>query len=72
MAIGMGSPLLLVGVAGGRFLPHAGAWMTTVKTLFGVLFLAGHETSASALTWVFYLLATQPALVARLAIVSNA
>jgi len=40
MAIGMGSPLLLVGVAGGRFLPHAGVWMTTVKTLFGVLFLA--------------------------------
>ncbi|HEX9706858.1 MAG TPA: protein-disulfide reductase DsbD [Steroidobacteraceae bacterium] len=40
MAIGMGAPLLLVGVAGGRFLPHAGAWMTTVKTLFGVLFLA--------------------------------
>jgi thiol:disulfide interchange protein DsbD len=40
MAIGMGSPLLLVGVAGGRFLPHAGTWMTTVKTLFGVLFLA--------------------------------
>ena len=39
MAIGMGFPLLLVGVAGGRFLPHAGAWMTTVKTLFGVLFL---------------------------------
>jgi cytochrome P450 len=32
----------------------------------GVLFLAGHETSASALTWVFYLLAKQPAVVARL------
>jgi cytochrome P450 len=32
----------------------------------GVLFLAGHETSASALTWVFAILATQPALVARL------
>ena len=32
----------------------------------GVLFLAGHETSASALTWVFYILATQPALVVRL------
>jgi thiol:disulfide interchange protein DsbD len=40
MAIGMGSPLLLVGVAGGRFMPHAGPWMTTIKTLFGVLFLA--------------------------------
>jgi cytochrome P450 len=31
----------------------------------GVLFLAGHETSASALTWVFYLLATHPDLVRR-------
>ena len=39
MGIGMGAPLLLVGVAGGRFLPHAGSWMTTVKALFGVLFL---------------------------------
>jgi cytochrome P450 len=32
----------------------------------GVLFLAGHETSASALTWAFYILATQPLLVERL------
>ncbi|MBX3702888.1 MAG: protein-disulfide reductase DsbD [Steroidobacteraceae bacterium] len=40
MAMGMGAPLLLVGVAGGRFLPHAGPWMTAIKTLFGVLFLA--------------------------------
>jgi thioredoxin:protein disulfide reductase len=40
MGIGMGAPLLLVGVAGGRFLPHAGPWMTTVKAMFGVLFLA--------------------------------
>ena len=40
MGIGMGAPLLLVGVAGGRFLPHAGPWMNTVKALFGVLFLA--------------------------------
>jgi thiol:disulfide interchange protein DsbD len=39
MAMGMGVPLLLVGVAGGRFLPHAGAWMTTIKSLFGVIFL---------------------------------
>jgi cytochrome P450 len=31
----------------------------------GVLFLAGHETSASALTWVFFILAMQPHLVAR-------
>ncbi|MBU8540536.1 cytochrome P450 [Roseomonas tokyonensis] len=32
----------------------------------GVLFLAGHETSASALTWVFFLLASRPDFVARL------
>ncbi|MFC7690358.1 cytochrome P450 [Paeniroseomonas aquatica] len=32
----------------------------------GVLFLAGHETSASVLTWVFFILATQPQVVARM------
>jgi cytochrome P450 len=32
----------------------------------GVLFLAGHETSASALTWAFFLLAMAPGQVARL------
>lgn len=32
----------------------------------GVFFLAGHETSASALTWAFFLLATQPTVLARL------
>ncbi len=32
----------------------------------GVMFLAGHETSASALTWVFYLLSQQPEAVKRI------
>lgn len=32
----------------------------------GVFFLAGHETSASALTWVFFLLAEQPSWISRL------
>jgi thiol:disulfide interchange protein DsbD len=40
MSIGMGTPLLLVGASAGKLLPRAGAWMDTVKNLFGVLFLA--------------------------------
>lgn len=32
----------------------------------GVLFLAGHETSASALTWAFYILANRPDVVTRI------
>ncbi len=32
----------------------------------GVFFLAGHETTASVLTWVFYILACQPDLAERL------
>jgi thiol:disulfide interchange protein DsbD len=40
MSIGMGMPLLLVGASAGKLLPKAGAWMDTIKNLFGVLFLA--------------------------------
>jgi cytochrome P450 len=32
----------------------------------GVFFLAGHETTASVLTWVFFILSEQPAVAARL------
>lgn len=40
MALGMGVPLLLVGVAGGTLLPRAGAWMKAVKAFLGVTLLA--------------------------------
>jgi len=40
MAIGMGIPLLLVGLSAGSLLPRAGAWMESVKRFFGVLMLA--------------------------------
>jgi len=40
MALGMSIPLLLVGVSAGSLLPRAGAWMESVKRLFGVLMLA--------------------------------
>jgi thiol:disulfide interchange protein DsbD len=39
MGLGMGVPLLFIGTLGGKFLPKAGQWMNTVKTIFGVLLL---------------------------------
>jgi thiol:disulfide interchange protein DsbD len=40
MALGMGVPLVAVGVTEGALLPRAGAWMHGVKRFFGVLLLA--------------------------------
>ncbi len=40
MAIGMGVPLLAVGVSEGALLPKSGPWMVRVKQVFGVLLLA--------------------------------
>ena len=40
MALGMGVPLLVVGLSAGTLLPRAGAWMEAVKKGFGVLLLA--------------------------------
>jgi thiol:disulfide interchange protein DsbD len=40
LALGMGVPLLLVGVSAGALLPRAGGWMNAVKYFFGVLMLA--------------------------------
>jgi thiol:disulfide interchange protein DsbD len=40
MAIGMGIPLLVVGVSEGALLPKSGPWMVRIKHLFGVLLLA--------------------------------
>ena len=39
MALGMGTPLLVVGASAGALLPKAGPWMDTVKRFFGVLLL---------------------------------
>ena len=40
MALGMGVPLVVVGVSEGAFLPKSGPWMVSVKKFFGVLLLA--------------------------------
>jgi thioredoxin:protein disulfide reductase len=39
MALGMGVPLIVVGVSEGALLPKAGAWMVAVRKFFGVLLL---------------------------------
>jgi len=40
MALGMGVPLLIIGISAGTLLPKAGAWMESVKRFFGVMMLA--------------------------------
>ena len=39
MALGMGTPLLLIGLSAGELLPKVGAWMNAVKRFFGFLLL---------------------------------
>jgi thiol:disulfide interchange protein DsbD len=39
LAIGMGTPLLLIGASAGKILPKAGAWMNAVKAGFGVVMI---------------------------------
>ncbi|WP_430460716.1 protein-disulfide reductase DsbD [Thalassolituus sp. LLYu03] len=40
LGMGMGAPLLLIGLSGGRLLPKAGNWMLIIKSAFGVGLLA--------------------------------
>ncbi len=40
MALGMGVPLIALGASGGRLLLRSGAWMVSIKQIFGVLLLA--------------------------------
>ena len=39
MSIGMGLPLIVVGVSAGKFMPKPGDWMTLVSAIFGVVML---------------------------------
>lgn len=40
LSLGMGTPLLLIGISAGKLLPKAGYWMNTVKSFFGVMLVA--------------------------------
>ena len=39
MGLGMGAPLLVIGLSAGALLPKAGPWMTTIKKIFGFVLL---------------------------------
>ena len=39
LGLGMGLPLLLIGMGGGKWLPKAGVWMDKVKAFFGYMLL---------------------------------
>jgi len=39
MSLGMGVPLLIVGLGAGKFMPRAGGWMIGVNRVFGVIML---------------------------------
>jgi len=40
LSLGMGVPLLLMGISGGKLLPKAGAWMEVIKGIFGFMLLS--------------------------------
>jgi thiol:disulfide interchange protein DsbD len=40
MGLGMGLPLLLIGMSAGRWLPKSGPWMKAVQELFGIFMMA--------------------------------
>ena len=40
LSLGMGTPLLLIGMSAGKILPKAGAWMNSIQKIFGFLFFA--------------------------------
>lgn len=40
MSLGMGVPLLLIGLGAGKFMPKPGGWMESITKIFGIVMLA--------------------------------
>lgn len=65
LSLGMGVPLIIFAVSGGKLLPKAGAWMNLVKHAFGWLLLAVVvfllerllSTSQAMWLWILYFVA---------------
>lgn len=79
LSLGMGVPLILFGLSGGKLLPKAGAWMTVVKQTFGWLLLAVTlflierllPTYISMWLWVFYFVIAAGALIAAISRITS-
>lgn len=52
MALGMGVPIILVGIGAGWLLPKAGTWMDTVKYVFGAVLIALAIYILSLIDWI--------------------
>ncbi len=39
LGLGMGIPLFIIAIGGGKLMPKAGAWMDTIKQVFGVMLI---------------------------------
>lgn len=52
MALGMGVPVILIGIGAGWLLPKAGTWMDTVKYVFGVMLVGLAIYITSSIPWI--------------------
>jgi thiol:disulfide interchange protein DsbD len=68
MGVGLGVPLLIIGLGAGTLLPRAGNWMDGVKVFFGVVLLA----AALWIVWPVLSLVTEMALAALWLLVAAA
>ena len=63
MALGMGVPIILIGVGAGWLLPKAGTWMDTVKYVFGVMLIGLALYIVSSVSWIPVLYLWAPFLI---------
>ena len=63
MALGMGVPIILIGVGAGWLLPKAGTWMDAVKYVFGVMLIGLALYIVSSIPWIPILYLWAPFLI---------
>ncbi|MBU0967919.1 MAG: protein-disulfide reductase DsbD [Proteobacteria bacterium] len=63
MALGMGAPMILLGIGAGWLLPRAGTWMNTVKHAFGVVMVGLAMTIVTSIPWMPVLYLWAPFLI---------